>query len=142
VTATRLDQLLALERSVKAEIARERRTLDRIKKIRTDALAALNVGAWNQRVFTACCIHYTVDTQTVLDGSRAQAAVDARHTFMWLMRLNGRSFPDIAAELGMDHTTAMYGVRRVEKDMTLIAAAAEIYKAIGHDPADIKGRAR
>jgi len=66
-----------------------------------------------------------------------QDCADARHVAMFLFRQQGLSYPIIAATLGLrDHTTVLYGVRKVERDHRLQAVAA----AIGRWLADQQSR--
>ncbi len=63
-------------------------------------------------------------------ATKARAIVDARHVFMWLLRQQGRSYPEIGAELGMDHTSAINGVKRVDGDPLLRDAAAAVHQKL------------
>jgi len=59
--------------------------------------------------------HMCVPTSTVIDGDRSPRVAKARHLAMWCMRQLGRSFPDIAAVFGRDHSTVQYACRNVER---------------------------
>lgn len=127
MNSPRLDQLLELRKRINVEIDRERRAFEAAERVRRDTLAAITQGNWNQRVLTACCEWFGVQSDDLLSGGRRRITTDARHAFMWLMRSSGLSYPDVGRELGMDHTTVINGVRRVESTPRLRAAAGEIY---------------
>lgn len=124
---TRLETLLALRNRVQSEIDAELAAMRRIERLRKDILTNLGRTQWNTRVLEGCCRHFAVDPDDVLAGRRQQAVLDARHVFMWLMRQQGRSYPEIGHELGMDHTTIINGVKRVENNTVLHDAAAAIH---------------
>lgn len=123
---SRLDQLLALRKQVDDEIAREHAAIVRTRKLSTHVVVTTTRGSWSQRVFAAACQHFGVDADEVIDGSRRTSHVDARHVAMWLMRDSGRTYPEIGRQLGMDHTSAIHGVRRIEGDERLLATACAI----------------
>lgn len=133
---SRLDDLIALQREVTDEIARERAALARVKRIRTRAAATMTRGTWSTRVFYAACDHFGVTPEHALEKRHDQPSVRARQVAMWLMRDAGRTYPEIGKELDMDHTTAINGVRRVESSPLLLATAREIRAALtGEDAA-------
>lgn len=133
---SRLDDLIALQREVTEEIARERAAIARAKRIRTLAAATMTRGSWSTRVFYAACDHFGVTPEHALEKHHDQPSVRARQVAMWLMRDAGRSYPEIGRELGMDHTSCMNGVRRVEASALLLATAHEIRLALtGEDAA-------
>lgn len=133
---SRLDDLLQLRKEIDAEIDRERATQVRTRRLAVQAAATMTRGNWTTRVFYAACEHFGVTPDRVLDGNRSQASVNARHVAMWLMRDAGRSYPEIGAQLDMDHTTAINGVRRVDRDQQLLATAHLIRTALtGEDAA-------
>lgn len=66
-------------------------------------------------------------------GGRTRLLVQARHVAMYLLRSDlALSFPAIGKELLRDHTSAMYGCskieRELEEDATLAAAVTQIKK--------------
>jgi chromosomal replication initiation ATPase DnaA len=127
---SRLDDLLTLRRQIEIEIERERSAAVRIKALSAAVLHVTTRGTWNERVIAATCHHFAVDVDRVRGGHRDRNTVDARHTAMWLIRDAGRSYPEIGAELGMDHTSAISGVRRVEKTERLLATAYTIRRSL------------
>jgi chromosomal replication initiation ATPase DnaA len=127
---SRLDDLIAIQREVTEEIHRERLALARERNLRIRAAATMTRGSWSTRVFYAACEHFGITPEKALDGSRDRTCVNARHVAMWLMRDAGRSYPEIGKEIGMDHTSVMSGVRRVESKPLLLETAQEIRAAL------------
>lgn len=123
---SRLDELLELQRELEAEIAAERTAVVRARRFRLHAAAVMSAAGWNLRVFNAACHHFGANPDHVLDGARDQTSIDARHVAMWLMRDAQRTYPEIGRQLGMDHSSVMNGVRRVEGNPLLLGAAREI----------------
>jgi len=57
-------------------------------------------------------------TRAHLTRKYVKKAVRARHMIMYLARtMSKASFPEIAYRLNVDHTTVMYGVRKVARDL-------------------------
>lgn len=127
---SRLDDLLALRRQIDEEIEREHAAIHRHQSLANRVTIATTRASWSQQVFNAACKHYGVTADDVLSGRRDRPTLDARHTAMWLMRDAGRTYPEIGNELGMDHTTAINGVRRVEGNARLLATAVSIRAAL------------
>lgn len=128
---SRLDELHALRKQVDDEIKREHAALARARRLATAvSVVASTRGSWSQRVFDASCAHFGVTADQVLSGRRDRIFVDARHVAMWLMRDAGRSFPEIGNELGVDHSTVMNGVRRVDGDERLLATGCAIREVL------------
>lgn len=126
----RIDRLEELRARIDQEIERERRAAKRTEKLRREAFAIFTRGNWNQRILAAACHHYGIDVDLLISGDRHRSTIDARHTFMWLMHSSGMSYSDVGRELGMDHTSAINGVKRVENDERLRATATEIHFAL------------
>lgn len=132
----RLQQLEQLRARIDVEIEREKIAAARQAELLKQTSTALTRGSWSQRCFTATCLYFAVDPDDVLDGGRARAVVDARHVAMWLMRDGRRSYPEVAAEFGCDHTTVMNAVRRVNDTPALKAAAHTVFVTLtGEEPA-------
>jgi chromosomal replication initiation ATPase DnaA len=127
---SRLDELYALRKQVDDEIEREHAAITRARRLSCRVVAVTTRGSWSQRVFDASCHHFSVTADDVLSGKRDRVHVDARHVAMWLMRDAGRSYPEIGNEIGVDHSTVMNGVKRVEGDERLLATACEIRAAL------------
>lgn len=125
---TRLDMLLNLRDQVDAEIARERRTLGRIARLRNEVSAALVApgGSWTQRILAVAAEAFDVTADDLTGRSKDSDVVQARHVATWLLREAGRSYPEIGRVLGRDHSTAMNGVRRVEASPVLLAVAVDL----------------
>ena len=127
---SRLDELYALRKQVDDEIEREHAAITRARRLSCRVVAVTTRGSWSQRVFDASCAHFGVTADQVLSGRRDRIFVDARHVAMWLMRDAGRSFPEIGNELGVDHSTVMNGVRRVDGNERLLATGCAIREVL------------
>ena len=74
------------------------------------------------------CEILDVTPQQLIHGGRSKSLSDARHIAMWVCRQAiGVSYPDIGKALGgMDHSSVIHGVRRVEKTPRLLERAQAI----------------
>lgn len=127
---SRLDDLISLRREIDAEIAYEREAAARGRALQERVRAVTTRASWNARVIAATCHHFGIEQDTLLSGRRHRDVTDARHTAMWLMRDADRTLLEIAAELGMDHTSVMHGVRRVDQSPALRNDAYIIREAL------------
>lgn len=66
---------------------------------------------------------FRVHPALLLSRSTSRQVIDARHVAMWIIRRLGWSYPRIGVDFDRDHTTALYGVRRVASDARLRAIA-------------------
>lgn len=100
---------------------------DAIKPLlRKIASPSLSIGA---------IIHHVCDQTGFSVGdllSPRHGPAKARHIAMWIAReATGASFPKIArAFAGRDHTTILYGCRRVDNDPAIRAEAVRILEAM------------
>ena len=70
---------------------------------------------------------FGVSVDMLLVSSREPVVVRRRWLAMWIMRkVLKLSYPAIGRALHLDHSTAMYGVRMVERDEKLLAEATGI----------------
>jgi hypothetical protein len=97
--------------------------------------AAIDSVARRQPPAPACapflrrvCEALEVTPQQLLYGGRCKSLANARHIAMWVCReATGASYPEIGKALGgMDHTSVMHGVRRVDKAPRLFEQALAI----------------
>lgn len=128
---SRLDDLLVLRVAIDNEIARERGYLERRRQLNERVTVALTRGTWSTRTFAAVCAYFEVDGDTLLSRSLAREVVKARHVAMWVMRQGGQSYSHIGRELGVDHSTVMNGVRRVDKSPDLLSDATHLHDLLG-----------
>ena len=68
---------------------------------------------------SAACAEFQCDPVDFASPRRFREAVDARHTAMWVVRTEtGMSYPAIARVFGgIDHTSVMHAVSRIENRM-------------------------
>lgn len=131
----RLDELLALRRQLDSEIELERAAVQRIRTLRKATLRVMSRATWNDRTLDVTCTYVGVDPAHVRAGHRGKAVTEARHVAMWLMYDAGRTYPEIGAHLGMDHTSARHGVLRVSGDSRLLSDARAIREHLTGEPA-------
>jgi chromosomal replication initiation ATPase DnaA len=74
------------------------------------------------------CEHYNLTPQQLLRGGRVPFLADARHVAMYVARVaTCASYPIIGQAMGgMDHSSIIHGVARVEKTPRLLAQAMAI----------------
>jgi len=62
----------------------------------------------------------------ILRRGRSKSVCEARHVAIWLARRKfGLSYPELGREFGLDHTTCMNSVQRVEKAEGLLRVTAD-----------------
>lgn len=124
---SRLEDLLALRNLIDNEISRERSYLARRRELNERVSVALLRGTWSTRAFTATATYLGVDGDDILGRSLTHEHVNARHIAMWIMREGGETYSHIGRELGVDHSTVIHGVRRVNKTEALLNEAMHIH---------------
>lgn len=130
----RLAQLEQLRADIDEAIERERTDQARLDRILARAHShGVTRAGWNYSLFSLSCLHFGVDPDDVLAGSRTRENVNARHITMWLLKDAGRGYSEIARELGCDHTTVMNAVRRVSSTPALLDAARAVLVAAALD---------
>ena len=69
-------------------------------------------------IISEVCRFYSLDEGLLRSRNKTKNTSEARHVAMYLIRkLTNLSFPDIAQVFGVNHTTVLYAVRRVENDL-------------------------
>lgn len=65
------------------------------------------------------CDFYRISGEDIISARRNKELVYPRHVFMFLLKTElSMSFPNIGKEIGdRDHTTIMYGVKKIEKEL-------------------------
>ena len=68
------------------------------------------------RIITETAQHYGIPASAILGTDRSRRFARPRQVAMYLTRsLTGRSYPEIAASFGRDHSTVMHAVEAVER---------------------------
>lgn len=125
--ATRLESLYDLRRRIDLEIERETRFQSRMKRLEGDTRIAIATrGDWSKRLVIHVAEHYGVKPADILGKRRGRRVSEARHVTSWLLRESGRTYPEIGRALLRDHTSAMYGVKRVDREPRLFSVAANL----------------
>ena len=69
-------------------------------------------------IISEVCRFYSIEDNLLRSRNKAKNTSEARHVAMYLIRkLTNLSFPDIVQVFGVNHTTVLYAVRRVENDL-------------------------
>lgn len=100
-----------------------------------DAVTRLGLGSRPRRL--QCCAtvrlladataeHYGITLGELLGERRFPKLCEARRVLYFAARLAGYSYPEIGFQLGRDHTSVMYGCRKVEACLPLRLAAETI----------------
>ena len=64
------------------------------------------------------CRFYSIEESTLRGTLKNKGTAEARQIAMYLIRkMTNLSLPDIAKEFGKNHTTVLYGLRRVEQEL-------------------------
>lgn len=124
---SRLEQLQNLRDRIDLEIEREKAFLQRANRLGAQVKIAVTTrNDWTSRVIASAAAHFGCSAHDVRSDGRTPDVVNARHVTAWLLRQEGRSYPQVGAALHKDHTSAMHGVKRVERDPALMAVAVTI----------------
>ncbi|MFK7867072.1 MAG: DnaA/Hda family protein [Alphaproteobacteria bacterium] len=77
----------------------------------------LNRKVKSSEIMEACCKFYKVTRDEFLSRRKSRHIALCRHVAMYLLKsMTTKSYPEIARDLGnLDHTTVMYGVRKITK---------------------------
>ena len=131
---SRLDQLRNLRLQIDQGIEREERFLRRARRLTSSAKVIITTrGDRIGRVVAVTAAHFAVSPAQVTGSERGRDVVRARMVAAWLLRQDGRSYPEIGRALGKDHTTVMHAVKRVDAVEGLTAHALVIRGALVGD---------
>lgn len=117
-----LTRLLAFAELVDREI-----TLDLTQDCLADILRSTDRKVTMDQIIKKTCEYYNIRQTDLLGQSRQRSVARPRQMAMYLCkRLTQRSLPEIARKIGgRDHTTVLYGVRKIEELMTTDSQIAE-----------------
>lgn len=118
-SSPRLRELLQLRQRLDWEIDEERTRLGFTMAERTQ-----------ERIIENAATLFVVSVDDIMGKSRAPRFADPRHIVMWMLRREGLSYPQIGRLFNRDHTTIMYGCRRVERMPALMAVAEKLSKKV------------
>ena len=69
-------------------------------------------------IISEVCRFYSIEESTLRGTLKNKGTAEARQIAMYLIRkMTNLSLPDIAKEFGKNHTTVLYGLRRVEQEL-------------------------
>jgi chromosomal replication initiator protein len=110
-----------------ADLVRREITLEMTQDCLSDILRATDRKVTMDEIIKKCCEYYNIRQQDLVGQSRARSVARPRQMAMYLCkRLTQRSLPEIARKIGgRDHTTVLYGVRKIEELMSMDSQIAE-----------------
>ncbi|HID67755.1 MAG TPA: chromosomal replication initiator protein DnaA, partial [Roseibacterium sp.] len=110
-----------------ADLVRREVSVDMAKECLTDVLRATDKKVTMDEIIKKTCEYYKLRQVDLISQNRQRAIARPRQMAMYLCkRLTQRSLPEIGKKLGgRDHTTILYGVRRIEELMQADSQIAE-----------------
>ena len=110
-----------------ADLVRREITIDLVQDCLADILKSTDKRVTLDQIIKTTCEYYKVRQNDLTGSSRARAIARPRQMAMFLSKtLTSRSYPEIARKLGgRDHTTVLYGVRKIEELMAVDSQIAE-----------------
>lgn len=99
--------------SISARIEEDVSDWPKLPPLRDSISEVGNVSLW-RRLVAAVAREHDVTSELILSKRRSHNIIDARMECMYRMRVDlHMSLPNIGAKLGRDHSTVLYGVRKV-----------------------------
>ena len=110
-----------------ADLVRREITVDMVQDCLADILRSTDRKVTLDQIIKTCCEYYKIRQADITGSSRARAVARPRQMAMYLSKaLTSRSYPEIARKLGgRDHTTVLYGVRKIVELMAVDSQIAE-----------------
>lgn len=128
---TRLQQLHNLRAQIDQEIEREERFLRRVRRLSGAAKVIVTTrGDYSARVIAVSAAHFGIGPDDIVGTGRHRDTIQARMVAAWILRQDGRSYPEIGRALGKDHSTVIHACRRIEADETLMSHAVIVRGAL------------
>ena len=117
-----LNRLFAFSDLVRREVNE-----DLIKECLSDVLRATDKKVTMDEIIKKTCEYYKIRQVDIISQNRQRAIARPRQMAMYLCkRLTQRSLPEIGKKFGdRDHTTILYGVRKIEELMQIDSQIAE-----------------
>lgn len=110
-----------------ADLVRREVTEEMAKECLTDVLRATDKKVTMDEIIKKTCEYYKIRHVDIISQNRQRAIARPRQMAMYLCkRLTQRSLPEIGKKFGgRDHTTILYGVRKIEELMQIDSQIAE-----------------
>lgn len=110
-----------------SDLVRREVTVDLAKECLTDVLRATDKKVTMDEILKRTCEYYKIRQVDMMSQNRQRAIARPRQMAMYLCkRLTQRSLPEIGKKFGgRDHTTILYGVRKIEELMQADSQIAE-----------------
>ena len=110
-----------------ADLVQKDITLEMTQDFLADILRANDRKVTMDQIIKRTCEYYNIRQSDMMSANRARAIARPRQVAMYLCKkLTTRSFPEIGRKFGgRDHTTVMYGVKKIEELMQVDSQIAE-----------------
>ncbi|MEQ8368676.1 MAG: chromosomal replication initiator protein DnaA [Roseicyclus sp.] len=110
-----------------ADLVRREINIEMVQDCLADILRSTDRKVTLDQIIKTTCEYYNIRQADITGASRARAVARPRQMAMYLSKtLTTRSYPEIARKLGnRDHTTVLYGVRKIEELMSVDSQIAE-----------------
>jgi chromosomal replication initiator protein len=102
------------------ELTKVEPTVDITAKVLEDMITAKSKNLTVDKIIKVVCGYFNIMPEHLLGGRRSKELIGPRQITMYLLRHEmNMSFPKIGKELNKkDHTTIMYGVEKIEKEIS------------------------
>lgn len=110
-----------------ADLVRKEITMEMTQDCLSDILRATDKKVTMDEIIKRTCEYYNIKQSDLTGSSRMRSVARPRQMAMFLCKkLTRKSLPEIARKIGgRDHTTVLYGVRKIEELMTVDSQIAE-----------------
>ncbi len=110
-----------------ADLVQKDITMEMVQDCLSDILRATDKKVTMEEIIKKTCEYYNIRQADMMSANRSRAIARPRQVAMFLCKkLTTRSLPEIGRKFGgRDHTTILYGVRKIEELMQLDSQIAE-----------------
>ncbi|MDG4649254.1 chromosomal replication initiator protein DnaA [Roseibacterium sp. SDUM158017] len=110
-----------------ADLVQKDITMDMVQDCLSDILRATDKKVTMDEIIKKTCEYYNIRQADLMSSNRSRAIARPRQVAMFLCKkLTTRSLPEIGRKFGgRDHTTILYGVRKIEELMQVDSQIAE-----------------
>jgi chromosomal replication initiator protein len=110
-----------------ADLVQKDITMDMVQDCLSDILRATDKKVTMDEIIKKTCEYYNIRQADLMSANRSRAIARPRQVAMFLCKkLTTRSLPEIGRKFGgRDHTTILYGVRKIEELMLVDSQIAE-----------------
>lgn len=110
-----------------ADLVQKDITMEMVQDCLSDILRATDKKVTMEEIIKKTCEYYNIRQADMMSANRSRAIARPRQVAMFLCKkLTTRSLPEIGRKFGgRDHTTILYGVRKIEELMQVDSQIAE-----------------